>query len=851
MQTFSSRLSALRPESLFSFSNGMTTLEFKDDLNQSDVIDRPATWVGSDHSEDNFIAHWVKPSMKFNNIDTQYLSNQLSENEVFSQIDSSLVTGRTSTLFSGYYYKLARSMHHNQGDHDKEIKDRLTKNEPVLYFWQMNFSKDDTTALYTQFDYDDPESDDYAVIMRDIDHPEKSYSIVQTFNSTKYGKEVWTGTFNPENLDDGSIINKDMRYIAIELVELRTGIVFDSCKWLYSRAATMQDGVQGTIIRPVVTNKFNEVYDIFTPINFEPTSQNPKIEKVVFNNTYDLFLNSPLDPAIPSGQMAITVNVPKGRYRSIKRDDNAFAKVRTHVLMQWLHFKLVYDNETGRINLDDIIAGTPVYSFNAPRDTTMLFGVQINYVPRPGNNFVSRAYDYDINYQFKIGFNREVKSFEYTTRFTGNVTQSDRSTGNTKYILGPCDMNMPVTVGQMSGTDGIVARSKHKYEYERNKFIDIETIDYCRYMMNPSYCYIDNYARLENLKLELFDDLHYRMYFQSNIIIDQFVTNYWACDDFHEQWLTTKMLNNNSGAAAIIKNTKAAVLGTYYNGFSDMYVTGNGKVKASKVTHRIVKRCIDFDNMVGAVKTQNLWNEQGFYTINFWFKSDQKTEGIIISDFDKETADIGNGIMIGIKEGYLNVQYSQLSEYQYKSKLVCDGEWHMITVVHGLKRPVDDINTNFLPTVSVYIDGKVQDKYLYNTTNSISFTKRQLALNYDVYFMGHPLYNNVKGSLSRVGFYKYSFIPVDVQRLFTGDLEFAIKGTILSRNTPVKTTVRFYNEINGTFAGEVESDQATGNFLFRTYDNSNLFVTVLGLKTEAGYMQSVGPVAPVSLEDTK
>ena len=840
MQTFSSKLSSLRPNSLFSFGNGMTSLELKSNIFQNDIIDRDNTFVGSDSGIDHLVPYWIKPAIDYVPVSNNYLINPLSENEVFSDVDNSLIAGRSLSYFTGYHWKLKRPNNFTQVEHDEEIKERLTSNKFTTYYWQMNFSKDLESIPYTQFDYEKEESDDYAIVMYDIDHPEDSYSIVDTFSAIDSGKEIWTGTFSPKLYDGG------VRYISIDLIELRTGRVFDSCKWLFSRDAQLRDGVQGTVISNIPENPFKAVYNTYNPLNFDdlPTGSDPKIEKVVFNDVYDLFLNNPTDPALPAGRMKITVNVPKARKRSTKSDQFIANRTNNHDLINFMNFKFVYNKSSNLINLVDVATATSntIFSLPATTDTTYLFGVQVSYEVLPGNNLVTRQYDYNMKYAFKIGCNKQVYEFEFTKRFIGNILATDRSTGDIKYILGPCDLNMPFTTGQKLYTSSIVSKKKKEIKLD-NKPVVIDIIDYCKCGANTSFVYIDNIARFENRDLSDFDDLHYRMYNQYNIIIDKYISNYWACDDYHESFITTKFLDNNSGAATIIKNSKPVVGGANYQIYSDMYILGQGKISKSTLNHKSVKSCINFEKNIGVIKTQNVWNASGYYTINFWFRSTQQTDGMIISDFDKET--IGNGIALEIKDGFLQVSYNQNPAFIYTGKTICDGEFHMITIVHSLARSENITRSD--PIVTVYIDGQMQVKILQETSKLINQTSRNLQLNYNVYFMGHPLYKNVKGSLSKIGFYKFSATTDDVLRLYDGDLEFIVKGTILSRNTPVRTEVRMHSARTGDMIGNTMSDQATGEFIIRTFDNSNMYITVLGLKVESGIMQTVGPVAPVSI----
>ena len=84
--------------------------------------------------------------------------------------------------------------------------------------------------------------------------------------------------------------------------------------------------------------------------------------------------------------------------------------------------------------------------------------------------------------------------------------------------------------------------------------------------------------------------------------------------------------------------------------------------------------------------------------------------------------------------------------------------------------------------------------------------------------------------------------------MYEGDIEHNVKGTILMENMPLKTEVRVYNNRTGELVSRVESDNDSGIFIYRNFNNFDVYIVVIDKTKMFGEIQTIGPIEPKSIE---
>lgn len=807
--SFSEKLKSLNPDTLFGFREEDVFIQY--DLNEDYGITGSSN-VFSQTDSTTFQPRLVTVNKKSTDLDTDVLYNQITESEYYNDKDSSIVIGRNSSNYNGnLYYMLRDDASFNMND--------ISVDKIYTNYWQMYFGANDLKTRYKYIDYD--ANNDYAVVMVDTSYGD-SYVFKKNMYTVNGDLECWEDVLNPRYLPPDTILQYDQRMISISIINPRTGEVYDSYPLSFLRNSTMRVGVNCELY----DNTFENVYSAYET-NSRNSSGKPKIKDIVTTDSQGRLVKlkrwqAGVDITIPQlNNIRIEVDIGEIPQRDNITENGTDQSPQQ--VMRYMHYdiRVLYN---GTIQLFNRVTNSIDISHSiGSMDKSVLFACKQFYTLNSGHSPAMNQYDYNFNYQFiidNVEYPVKTVSYKGSTRLI-----RDRGIGREIYAV-PTFENMPVMIGFMpTQTKNNKEFGKYNFNIGGNHF-ELEHVKYLRYGTTNNYVYFDNFATFksnEDSAYKYYYDLYFSTFRQDNLLIDKNLMNYWACDKLGDDLrsLPNRFIRNNY---------------INYDVYSEIRLKGRGRVYHDKEYHRILKDSIRFENITGNCNLYNSWDNSGSYTINFWFKSKQKTKGTIFSDIEKIHPNT-KGIYVGVSDGgYLEVAFNALDSRIYNTTNITDDKWHMITILcTRLSTPAN--SSNF----EIRIDNRKIDN-LVGTNINKDYTKDR-----EVYFMGHPFGKNVIGSLGRIAFYDIPLSNDVMDMIFSGDIEHHVRGTVILENVPFETEIRVYNNRTGDLVSRVTSDKETGNFLYRNYEDFSVYLLVMDFAKKFGDMQAIGPIEPKSL----
>ena len=809
--TFSDKLKSYNPDTLFGMRVDDIYVNY--DMNADYGVD-PASSILSQTDSDTLVPRFVAINKRNISADDVITYNQITQSEYYSEKDSSIYVGRNKSEYNGLLYYLQREEPIFNGQAEVDTNDIYTQ------YFQLYFGANDLKTRYKYIDYDN--NDDYAVVLLDKGDYSRSYVLKQNMYTENGNVECWEDFLNPVLVPPETILQPDFRNIAIALINPRTGEIYDSYPFFFARNGSLTLGTNCNLYEEKGT-----AYDVYEQGSRNSTKK-PKIRNIITKlpDGRTIALKREDDDSgeitIPQIQSLLKVEVDVGGIPNRDSITIEGTDQSPQTIMRFMQYDIRF-YYSGRLELyNRVKKAVDITHQVSSTEKSILFCCRLKYFHntdhRPQNGF------YSINYSYEF----IIDNVEYEGKLTtwkGNLYNfRDRGIGAEINAIPTFD-NMPVMAGFMpSQSKANMALEKYNFLIDGNHY-ELEHIKHMHYGTTNSNAYFDNYARFkdrDDRPYKSYYDLYFSTYRHNDSVIDKDLLNYWACDKIGND---LKSLPN------------AFKYGDYgwYRLQSDMRLDGNGKVTHEKEYHRILKDSIKFDNITGNAMLSNTWDNNGQYTVNFWFKSTQKTKGCILSDIDRFHPTT-KGIYLGVSDGgFLEISVNAQDTKIYPNVNITDGNWHMITLIRS--RHVIQVNSNMI----VRVDNNTIDAYV-ETNQNKDFGKENA-----VYFMGHPLGKNVVGNLSRVAFYGVSLATNILDMIYAGDVETHIAGTIILQNVPHATEIRVYNDRTGELVSRVNSDKETGKFLYRNYENYSVYLLVMDFAKKFGDMQAIGPVEPRSL----
>lgn len=825
MLTISNQIRELKPDSWYNFKPEDMTITF--DLNKRYGVDEDNSYIFNSVNSNYFVPRWNKPVEGFKLLDTDYTSNQLAESEFLLENDASLMCGRNKS-------KMAGVLAYEYTDEIESLDDVLRKinsGEQRQYLFQFRGSSNTTDYNYITFTYDQDDKECFIPVVDDSKLSAGSFAVTETYTNTAGNYEIWGSTFNPTVIDpDGFGIPQDMRELTFKLVNPITGKTIGNSKtYMFTRNGSLTN-----LNSEVIPNPF-ENFDMYRQQEYSPGNDNNiKLSSIVVKkgNVYYRMKDQEggLQLNIPKvDEIYFIVNTPyllSGR--SFELGERLTNISSQDYFMEFLGFRFFYrlSDRTIRLFNIDSQAFTNA-SFSAPADETLLFFIKTSYEKLAEHDPTMGIFHYKqiikmkvVNKSSEFTFERVykggIKSFKYKgienvnsiPSFDSYVFQIGNMPQNTYIRKDEPDRTKEVNCKLAVGGD------------ERIFKVPEKIIHRSAYAISA----VDNFCIFINRDIESeIEKLYITQYREDESLLDKALIQYWPMDSLRPENLRSGPNTINTGASNI-----------YYDLYGYMAYNGVGKVHTEKVDHSVVKGCTFFDGQVtGNSNNFSSWSNNSNYTMNFWFKSDQKSRGVILCDMDKESI-VTAGIYIGVSDsGTLEVAFNTRSTRIYTNNIT-DNEWHMISVVINDKR-------EYL----LYLDARLIDTVI-PTTGAVnkSYTK-----NYQIYFMGHPLGKNVRGYLSRIGFYGTRIDSARLFEIYQGDIEHRIYGTILASNMPFETEIRFYDYRTGRYLNSSYSSNETGKFIYRNYDGMDVHLLVVNNNHKYGTIQVMGPLTPSSVEN--
>lgn len=807
MASFTDEIKRWNPDIMYTFQPDDVVIDYDTTLPYG--INPSAGFIFGRTNADTFIPRLYRQSTQLQSVDYKYYGNQISASELWNENDASLSLGYNDTIFNGntYYYK-----------RNDLYDEQAAFNRSQVFYFQLQAAAPTDIVKYQVTDFDN--IDDYIVMAYDRRDPNRSFTFTQTFNNDgEY--EYWSGAFSPDQLG----ISLDEGNIRIALVNPRTGEIYDSWTYLFVRNSVMTVGTNCDIYVSPVSSPFN-IYNQ-APFIDAPFDDNTKPQIDQIRATY-LGVNYVLRKTTPNGDnpnirvhnlLTIRVKKRKLENRSYEYGTGSMASVPIR-MMQFMHFDVTL-TPNGNLNFINRATGLTQVTEQLSPTGSALICVKCEYVVRTAN-FTTNVFDYDLKYTFNINNGGE-KVIIYT--YTGNkISFKDRGFGDVINSI-PLFDNLPIVFGQMP-TSNKTSTLNYNVNFDGyNKTMPI--INKMQVLSASNKIYIDNLTVFYDMAMyDYFYDLYYSTFEQNKLVIDDSLYSYWGCETLSRDMLSTP---NRFPSVNSVNNT--------YSEMKLLYKAG-GSFNVEDVYHRVVKGCINFNNTIGQSNISNTWNKSNSYFLNFWFRSTQTTEGCIISDYQAETPE-SRGLYLGFDNNGILTFITNGITKKLPTVIINDGQWHMISISSQLYAgTTNNINR-------IFVDGIYKDNItvpLYSSSNKISY-------NSQLYFMGHPLHNCVNGSLSRVSMYTLTGVDNIVKLLYRGDIEHLIRGFIYLRNVPYKTLIRIYNNRTGELVSSVYSDDVTGEFRYRNYQDYDVYIMVMDYRNNYGTFQMVGPIEPSAVID--
>lgn len=821
MLTISNQIKEMNPDWWYSFKTDDTNVEFN--MSARYGVNEDTSYIINSVTSNYLIPRYVRPTGNYYNYDPIYTSNQLAESEFLVENDSSLQIGRNSTKIAGLNY-------YENVDYIESIDDilqRIDSNETREYLFQFRPSNVANTNAFLQINYGN-DNESFVPIVYDFWNALLSFPLTKYYSKLQGNYEIWGGDFDPVYLppDDFTGADKDRREMTFKIVNPTTGkdISDATHQYIFDRNSTLN-----STNSEEVPNIFL-AHDIYTPAVLAPNAKNRVMLEGVYVRSGGKYyrLKKPFaitdKLVIPKvDQMYFIINTPYlFNNRSYEFTDFTGTNSYEDMFMELLGFKFYYRNSDQYLRLYD--TDKNVYTnlqYNCARNQTKLFYIKTTYEKYSDHNPQNSFFHYKMIFHVQIV--GETSITRYEREYRGGLTDY-------KY-KGIEDVSLIKSFDSYKFSLGF--NSRYNYSGD-NKTISCRVeIDGPRlemivpskvqYISLYSILTIDNFCYFLNRDIvDKLETLFITSYPEDNSILDRSLIQYWGCESLRPANLRTSPNKKENGVG-----------NSSYDLYSYMNFVGPGKVKTEKIYHRVLKGYTYFDgNVTGNSNNFASWSNNNNYTINLWFKSDQKTRGVILCDMSHETV-ITAGVYIGVSNtGTLEIGFNRESSRIYPRNIT-DNEWHMITIVVTSDR-------HYL----IYLDGEKID----DITSSSGIINKSYTSNYQIYFMGHPLGNNVRGSLSRVGFYGTRITPTRIKEIYDGDIEHRIYGTILASNMPFATEVRFFDYRTGKYINSAYSNDDTGAFLYRNYEGMDVHLLVVNNDHQYGTIQVMGPLTPTSKE---
>lgn len=824
MLTISNQIRELKPDSWYNFKPEDMSVSFNHTNRYG--VDEDNSYIFNSINTNYLVPTWNKPVESFRVVDLDYTSNQLAESEFLIENDASLMSGRNKSRMAGLLV-------HEVTDDIESLDDVLRKinnNEEREYLFQFRGSSTSSYYNYINFNYAYDGEEYFVPLVFDIGSLNSSFAVTETYTNTSGNYEIWGSKFDPIFIPpDGFGTQKDSRELTFKLVNPITGkTIGKSRTYMFTR-----DGTLTNLNSEEIPNPF-ENFDMFTQQEYAPE----KIDRISLRNIvvkkagkyYKMKdQDGALQLTIPKvDEVYFIVNTPYlFSSRSYEISENATVVNNDDYFMEFLGFRFFYRLSDRAIRIFNIEKQAFEATFSAPADDTLLFFIKTKYEKLSEHDPVIGKFHYKMIYNIKlvgrtsyITLEREYKGGIKKFKYKGIIdVTSIPSFDSSAFQIGNMPQNKYRRDTDVNFTKEISCKIAVDSQYNNVK-VPEKLIHRTPYAISA----VDNFCCFINRSIENdIDNLYISQYREDQSILDRSLIQYWPMDKLIPENLRSSPNTINSGTS-----------NTYYNLYGYMNFRGEGNVKVETIDHSVVKACTYFDGKVtGNSNNFSSWSNNNNYTINFWFKSDQKTRGVIMCDMDKESI-VTAGIYIGVSDrGNLEVAFNTRSTRIYPINIT-DNEWHMISVVISMNR--DHL---------LYVDSKLID----TVSPTTGPANKNYLTNYQVYFMGHPLGENVKGSLARVGFYATRINSSRLFEIYQGDIEHRIYGTILASNMPFATEVRFYDYRTGKYLNSAYSSIETGKFVYRNYEGMDVHLLVVNDNKKYDTIQVMGPLTPSSVEN--
>ena len=810
MLTISNQIKNLSPDSWYRFR--LDEISVNLDLEKRYGVDEESSFIINAVNANYLKPRWNRPVSSFIKTTEDFTSNQLAESEFLIENDASFMTGRNETLMAGL----------NLTEHTDEIEDvddvlqKINSNEIREYLFQFRPSSVSKSYNYLNFDYSD-KADSFLPLIYDVKNPELSFTVNEHYINP-FGKyEIWGGSFNPKKLDEN-----DTREMRFRLINPTTGIAKSERKFMFMRTATLNS------TNSQLLSGLYDVQDLYEQPMYEEGVNNFSLMDIIIlkgGRYYKMKVNADDEDILTyipqADKIYFVVKTPNLFHsRSYTIDEKVVSVSNNEHIMNFLGFRFEYVSGSNRTRIFDIYNNRYLSDVTTLTDTTYLFYIKTYYKKNSGFDPANGKFNYSLVLEIEvINSNTKLKSERI---YSGGMSDF-KYRGVTPVTSIPSFDSYPLMLGNMPFFNENVSLKKN-IECVVDDVTDpitLTVIDKVIYRGPYSISAIDNITCFINKDVySLIAKLYESQYRQDNSILDKQLIQYWPCDSLRAVDLRTS------------QNTKNNEITSYYDLYGYMKLSGPGKVIAvPEKNHSVIKSALYFDgNVTGNSNTMNTWSNNSALSINFWFKTDQRTKGVILCDMDKESL-ITAGIYIGIADGgFLEIAFDTPISKIYQTN-VADNVYHMITIVV------------LAQSYEIYLDSVHIDSRVRAGTSNKKYT-----WNYQTYFMGHPRGKCTKGYISRISYYKTRLMRTNIIDIYLGDIEHRIYGTVLASNMPFATEIRFYSRRTGEYLTSAYSSEEDGKFMYRNYDGTSVDMIVVNNNHEYGTIQVLGPISPSSVE---
>lgn len=818
MLTITNQIPATNPNSWYRFKTEEASILI-DASSNTGVNDNSSLVINAINST-VLVPKWYRPVYNFITESREYLGNQLAPSEIDMNNDNSLTIGYNSSILGGFNYTEVDL--DAPPSIDTVIKS-INNGEVRDYLFQIQMSQNINSGGSIIFDCEKPQS--YLPVIVDIDQGRSAITTPIKYQIMGGNYEVWSMPFHPDGTytqnDRGELVYdpvRDIRPITFKIINPSTGSEMYSKTVTFNRASS----IPSEFVLPSTIFPDDNVYE--SPKHHDYIGDGITIIGCFGQIGSRYFNLADLETVSTFDQVYYIVKVDSISRVNIFDYHNRSLQIETP-FMDMLGFRF-HINPIDRVLYAKDVHGTNItYNIGLiPENTTNMIHMRCWYSQGITN---SNRFNYNMNFEISIGLGQIIN---ITRSYTGDLTTIKYKGGSAIQSIPSFD-SYPFYMGLMPRINSTL--STKKYNGKVGRYID------GTYEMNVPVSvdipiiqrriFIDNilmYKDLSREQIQRFkEDFIIGSELNINRATDKLLIQYWPCEQLRPiDLISTENTISTSASSG------------YYDLYGYMKMIGPGKVTVNEQElHRVIKGSLKFDGEVmGIANTMAAWsNDSGGYTINFWFRSDQSTRGTIICDMEKDTGNT-SGIYIGVaRGGLLEIAINSSSSRIYQTN-ICTGQFKMVTIVKDINRY----------EYIIYVDSRVIDKIPMGSI--LGRRSKSYAQNYQTYFMGHPKGLYTIGSISRIGFYKAAISSADISRIYGGDIEFRINGTILSYNMPFATPVRLYKASTGEFVSEVESSEIDGGFTYRSYSGYDTHMLVTNNNNQFGNIQIIGPLSPTS-----